>query len=489
MSLTKVSYSMIDGAVFNVLDFGASPSASAAQNQTAFEAAIAAASGGGSPGGVASGPQNSVYVPPGVYDIIGNLRVYGNGMKFYGAGIGATTINVTTSVPGIVCATLTGNPPSTAFFNHGNTTSDFRLVGGTYGIVLGGEPGDSFRTYVGTVDRIEVKESTQYAIRCAIAIASLNDLNLINNENGVLIENPTTHTTFKSVRIFNSTLVALRLSGGRNISFVGCDFENSGKQGVIIDNVNTVASISFLSCWFENNLRDLVTSNTAQFSVIQGPDTNRTENLTIQDCYFTDVRLPGNNRHIHFGSGLGRSVEKVFLANNTFIRPPVGQQEPIEFFSNNAKGTIINVAEEDIVNAENQTLTILDETGTYIRSSGFNFVSNSPSTNTATFGGNLGLLDRGLKITLTDDGQTSNEVVEINAQTPSPARAQLHFQTDSVNQLVIDQNGNSTFKLTGAAPTPSVTSTMVFELTSNTELKVFVRGTDGTVRSATLALS
>lgn len=42
MSLTKISYSMIDGAVGNVKDYGADPSASAATNNDAFNAALAA---------------------------------------------------------------------------------------------------------------------------------------------------------------------------------------------------------------------------------------------------------------------------------------------------------------------------------------------------------------------------------------------------------------------------------------------------------------
>lgn len=42
MSLTKATYSMIDGAVGNVKDYGAAPSASAATNNAAFNAALAA---------------------------------------------------------------------------------------------------------------------------------------------------------------------------------------------------------------------------------------------------------------------------------------------------------------------------------------------------------------------------------------------------------------------------------------------------------------
>lgn len=74
MSLTKVTYSMIDGTTVNVLDYGASPSASASENKTAFEAAIAAA--------------KNVYVPAGTYLIAdpgiqlqNNTRIFGDGAE------------------------------------------------------------------------------------------------------------------------------------------------------------------------------------------------------------------------------------------------------------------------------------------------------------------------------------------------------------------------------------------------------------------------
>lgn len=65
MSLTKATYSMIDGACINVLDYGASPSETGANNTTAFQAAIDAAIDQGRP----------VYVPAGIYQISGTLVV------------------------------------------------------------------------------------------------------------------------------------------------------------------------------------------------------------------------------------------------------------------------------------------------------------------------------------------------------------------------------------------------------------------------------
>lgn len=68
MSLTKVSYSMIDGASINVLDYGADPTGSA-DSYAAFVAALAAGS--------------NVYVPEGTYKLTQTLSITGEKL-FYG---------------------------------------------------------------------------------------------------------------------------------------------------------------------------------------------------------------------------------------------------------------------------------------------------------------------------------------------------------------------------------------------------------------------
>lgn len=73
MSLTKAHNRMIAGAAINVIDYGASPSASAATNTSAFNTAIAAATG-------------DVVIPPGTYQInntidvlVDNIRIIAHG--------------------------------------------------------------------------------------------------------------------------------------------------------------------------------------------------------------------------------------------------------------------------------------------------------------------------------------------------------------------------------------------------------------------------
>ena len=76
MSLTKVSYSMITGAPVNVLDYGASTSASGAVNLASIQAAIDSlpVTGG------------SVYIPAGNYTVNGTITFPTNNIILFGDG-------------------------------------------------------------------------------------------------------------------------------------------------------------------------------------------------------------------------------------------------------------------------------------------------------------------------------------------------------------------------------------------------------------------
>ena len=84
MALTKATYSMIDGAVANIADFGASTTASGADNHAALVAAF-------------SSGAKSVFVPEGTFNVTGATITIPDGTEFYGAGQYATTINFTPS--------------------------------------------------------------------------------------------------------------------------------------------------------------------------------------------------------------------------------------------------------------------------------------------------------------------------------------------------------------------------------------------------------
>lgn len=85
MSLTKVSYSMINGAVVNVLDFGADPTG-VADSTVAIQAAINSISAG------------IVYLPAGTYKTTAKISANKSAINIIGAGTDATYIRPTSAV-------------------------------------------------------------------------------------------------------------------------------------------------------------------------------------------------------------------------------------------------------------------------------------------------------------------------------------------------------------------------------------------------------
>jgi hypothetical protein len=94
MSLTKATYSMINGACANILDFGADPTG-VADSTTAVQAAIdSVVSAGGVNGG-------QVYFPSGIYKITSTVTISTNGVHLIGDGTSATMINFMPSATSI----------------------------------------------------------------------------------------------------------------------------------------------------------------------------------------------------------------------------------------------------------------------------------------------------------------------------------------------------------------------------------------------------
>jgi hypothetical protein len=65
------------------------------------------------------------------------------------------------------------------------------------------------------------------------------------------------------------------------------------------------------------------------------------------------------------------------------------------------------------------------------------------------------------------------------------ANAEITF----AERMQIDASGNVISNVSGSAPTLSANSQMVFNLTSNTNLRISVRGTDGVTRTANITLA
>ena len=124
----------------SVEDFGASPSASSAANQSAFDTALAAS--------------DSVFIPEGNYNITGPLYINGTGKKVFGAGMGATKLTITGAGAGVII----GNSVSTSETNHDISFSDVWISGGTYALQVGSST--SPLTFIGEISRIKLTDAT-----------------------------------------------------------------------------------------------------------------------------------------------------------------------------------------------------------------------------------------------------------------------------------------------------------------------------------------
>ena len=111
MSLTKVSYSMIEGAIYNVLDYGASTSASASANSTAFQATINAAKVTG----------GTVFIPAGSYTYDVGMLVDKGNVQLVGEGLNATILTYTGLGAGVIIGDSGGD--------YYGTSGWFKLVG------------------------------------------------------------------------------------------------------------------------------------------------------------------------------------------------------------------------------------------------------------------------------------------------------------------------------------------------------------------------
>jgi len=104
----------------------------------------------------------------------------------------------------------------------------------------------------------------------------------------------------------------------------------------------------------------------------------------------------------------------------------------------------------------------------------------------AIFRGSGGLSNN-KRLTITTGGAKVVFNISDNSDTTT-ARA-YEFQSAGSNVMTIDSSGNLLVNVPTTAPTLATNSQMVFNLTSNTNLRISVRGTDGTTRTANITLA
>lgn len=249
MSLTKVSYSLINGAYANVLDFGASPSATAAVNAAAIQAAID------------SGAKH-VYIPAGDYSVNATILV-ANKAGFVLEGEGMLTSLSWTGTAGGTIFRMRGSWFSTVkniWFNC-NSTADTSVDLPCY---LSGTD-----TYVSTMNSFEHCRfgGTQVGTGTGVVIGDgvgtqLDNLNfykcwfenagkLASIQGSVTLHINFDNCVFSAYDVIPTTVGVDLISGGL-VNFVSCQFIGSAPTVAYIQRATVALAVNFKDCEMES---------------------------------------------------------------------------------------------------------------------------------------------------------------------------------------------------------------------------------------------
>jgi len=244
MALTKVTYSMIDGASLNVLDYGASTLNTPANNDIAFAAAVAAC--------VAN--NRALYIPSGTYQLTAStvnfaaddLHIYGDGqstvLQYTGTGFGFY---------------LDGGAPGAGAEKM--SVENLLIVGGpsiTHGFY-------SSRVWRSLFKNIEVRECTTNAFYILHGVSNQYDSIKYSSDSYTPVTSPTNGLNLGNAgagyytadctfinSVFETVTNGIYIIDGSGNTFVGGTSESNDKGVVISTGCNRN---SFYGMWFEDN--------------------------------------------------------------------------------------------------------------------------------------------------------------------------------------------------------------------------------------------
>lgn len=247
MSLTKVSFSMIDGATVNVLDYGADPTG-VSDSTAAFQAAAVAANNGIVTG---AGPGGTVYVPKGTYLV---SRVGLRDTILIGEDRDSTIIR---------CNTNAGSPIYflDAATDRNGTTANTAGGGGFQNLTVDGDNKTNvsgIRTYGGGVTIANMKV-TKCVTGVALGLpiwANVRNVYSYNNNDGFFTYSGAgdlaTSTTFQDCWADTCAASGFYITQLTYSSFINCTSQNCGANGFLVDgNTNGVTftvSLQFIGC-------------------------------------------------------------------------------------------------------------------------------------------------------------------------------------------------------------------------------------------------
>lgn len=258
MALTKVSYSMLNGGPYNVLDFGADPTG-ATNNASVFQAAIDAI--------VATGIPAVLKVPAGTYKFTSNFII---NLGYVSLQCDRAVLDFSSfSINGSYAINLIGgNPVSGNPWNQVDSyISGFKLIG----------PGSA--SGIGLYFNQELANSN-----LGPAHTRVSDVNITGFNNGIDIGNHSYLITFdhmsiwscyrgiyglpsvtdegENIRVLNSTIYGCTYgitneSGDSDYNFIGVSFDQNSDTSVVF----TAGQASFTGCHFESDATHVNTSS------------------------------------------------------------------------------------------------------------------------------------------------------------------------------------------------------------------------------------
>jgi hypothetical protein len=224
-------------------------------------------------------------------------------------------------------------------------------------------------------------------------------------------------------------------------------------------------------------------NNSVGIGYLAGFQNTGSANIAIGNSALQASSSAGGNVAVGVTAGGNNStgIQQVFIGYSSGVQNTTGSQNTFvgynSGYANVSGSTNTAVGNEALyTNISGSNLTVLGYQAGYVSTGSANTFIGASSGNAMTtgasnsifgaFSGNSGGLDI----------RTSSSYIVLS-------------NGSGAWRLYYDNNGNFVSTVTGTAPTLVANSTLTYELTSNTELKIKVRGTDGTTRSVSLTLA
>lgn len=369
MSLTKVSYSMIEGNAINVLDYGATGDGvtnDTAAVQAAIDAALGSASG-------------TLWLPKGTYAVT-SVNIYPTGGK---------------------SLVLIGDGPyNSIFVKFGAGTDPIINISGTAGggggngvvskcqfknFMVQGVAGKTFTgVYVDTLAHFFMEGV--HISSCDIGLRSLGSLifaarscYLMSNNIGFQADQSPVNNGYSNLIKFddcvfqgNSTYHG-RLNKGQQIVFQNCDFE-SGAVGFYVastyDDEILLSSVTWNNCWWEGNSSNPVIADSSNTWI------------TLRDCTLigpaSSVTINGSNNRVNLQNCYGTEYLNMadstgLIEINNCLFPVYSISTPNQIISNLLSSGGRVALQADKVNTTSGSVSAPTSTATTIGGTGTNF--------------------------------------------------------------------------------------------------------------------